>query len=35
VQHISKTTLARIFNIAVALVCLLAFFIGQAHAAWY
>lgn len=34
-QHISKTTLARIFNIAVALVCLLAFFIGQAHAAWY
>ena len=34
-QHISKTTLAKIFNIAVALVCLIAFFIGQAHAVWY
>lgn len=34
-QHISKTTLAKIFNIAMAVVCLLTFFIGQAHAAWY
>ena len=34
-QRISRTTLAKFFNIAVAVVCLLVFFIGQAHAAWY
>ncbi|WP_394221900.1 flagellar assembly protein T N-terminal domain-containing protein [Alteromonas gracilis] len=34
-RHISKTTLATLFNALVAVVCLFAFFVGQANAVWY
>ena len=34
-RPISKTMLVTIFNAVVAVVCLLAFFVGQANAVWY
>ncbi len=34
-RYISKTTLVTILNAVVAVICLFAFFVGQANAVWY